>query len=59
MEDGSASHLILDVESLVLRPKANRDIAKVKLLLDEGAFGLVDDTLAADVDVVAVLDLEH
>jgi hypothetical protein len=59
MEDGGASQLVLDVESLVLGPEADRDVAKVEQLLDEGAFGLVDDALAPDFDTVAVLDLEH
>lgn len=59
MEDGGASHLVLDVESLILGPEADRDVAKVEQLLDEGAFGLVDDALAPDLDAVAVLDLEH
>ena len=59
MEDSSASHLILNVESLILGSKSNWDISKIKELLDESALGLIDDTLALDINTISILDLEN
>ena len=58
VEDGGASHLIPDDALKVVRPEADRDVAKVELLLHKVAFGLVHDTLTLDFDAVAVFNLE-
>jgi len=39
--------------------KTNRDVAKVKLFLDKGAFGFVYNALAFYFDTVAIFYLEH
>jgi hypothetical protein len=59
VEDGGASHLIPDDACKIVSAEADRDVAKVELLLHKVAFGLIHDTLALDVDAVAVLDLEN
>ena len=59
MEDSSASHLILNVESLILGSKSDWNISKIKELFDESALGLIDDTLALDINTISILDLEN
>ena len=58
MEDGSVPHLVPDMDGLILGFKSNGDISEVKELLYEDAFGLIDDTLALDIDAVSIFDLE-
>lgn len=58
MEDCSGSHLIFDMKCLILCSQAYWDISKVNLFLNKCAFGFVDDTLAPDVNAVAIFDLE-
>lgn len=59
VEDGCVPHCIPDVQGLILCSQAYWDVAKVQLTSNEGAFGLIDDALALDVDAVAISDLEH
>ena len=59
MEDSSASHLILNMEGLILGSKSDWNISKIKEFLDESTLGLIDDTLALDINTISILDLEN
>ena len=58
MEDCSASHLIFDMKSLLFCFEANWDISEVEQFLNKCAFGFVYNSLAPDVNVVTIFDLE-
>jgi hypothetical protein len=59
VEDGSASHLILDMKSLILGSKSYWDVSKVKEFFDESALSFIDDTLALDINTVTIFNLEN
>jgi hypothetical protein len=58
MEDCSASHLIFDMKYLLFCSQADWNISKVEHFFNKCTFSFIDNSLALNINIVTIFDLE-